>query len=270
MKTTRNKTLLATSIALTLGTTNVEAALFNDIFGAYDWVTDSGNFTILYEDGGVFGGSNDVSIVWDGNAYDASSDYAGPGGAANVTLSSTMPFLGHVWAMHDVQLFVPGTYSFDVALGGGNPETGTMMATVGAGQLGMHMLWDWHANNNVDIFMVFDLESVFGSGLLYSTNSNCATSFGTGTVTQNCLYDGPDYSSPTAPVKDQVWMIASADGDGDGIMGLPMMPGGPFENGTAYFNFNADLTPTPVPIPAGAWLLGTGLVALVGAVRRRP
>jgi hypothetical protein len=265
------KTMLVSGIALTLGATNAEAGLVADVLGPYDWSTDSANFTVLAPDGSVInlGGTNDVSMAWDGNAYNSSSDYTGPGGAENVTASSTMPFGGHMWTAHDIQLFLPGSYSFDVTLGGGTAETGTLSATVGAGQLGMHMLFDWNAGLNMDIFVVFAQNSIFGSGLLYSTQTNtkgqftCDYNFA-GAITKNCLVDGGGYGSAGAPTKNQLWMLASTDGDGDGVMGIPMASGGPFAG--YNFNFNANLT--AVPLPAAAWLFGSGLLGLVGIARR--
>jgi hypothetical protein len=265
------KTLIASSVALSLGTANSEAALVSSVLGPYTWSTDSANLTMLAPNGGVIpGGANDVNMVWDGNGYSSSSDYTGPGSASNVTMSSTSPFFGWQWTAHDIQVFVPGSYTFDVTLGGGVSETGTLNVTVGAGQLGMHMLVDWNINYNMDVFVVMQPDSVFGSGLLHSTVKNiwgeleCDASF-TGTIVKNCLYDGPNYGSAGAPVKNQLWMLASVDGDGDGIMGIPMAPNGPFAGFNA--NFNANLN--PVPIPAAVWLFGSGLLGLVGAARYR-
>jgi hypothetical protein len=275
MNSNIKKTTLATSIVLAFGATNAQAALVTNVLGPYTWSTDSANFTMLasYNNGGTLpNGANDVNMVWDGNGYSASSDYTGPGSAANVTASSTSLFFGHAWTAHDIQVFTPGSYSFDVTLGGGVPETGTLNVTVGAGQLGMHMLFDWLYNYNIDVFVVLAQNSVFGSGLLYSTQQNtkgeltCHASY-TGTITKNCLYDGPIYGSAGAPVKNQIWMLASVDGNGDGIMGIPMASGGPFAGFNA--NFNATLSPQPVPVPAAVWLFGSGLLSLVGARRRK-
>lgn len=276
MKTNLKKTLLASSIVLALGAPSVEAALVTGVLGANTWSTDSANFGLLGANGGTLGFTNDLALQWDGNAYNNDSDYTGPGSAANVTASSTTPFYGSSWTMHDIQVFMPGSYSFDVALGGGNSETGSLGATVGAGQLGMHMLFDWSGNLNIDMFIVFDQNSIFGSGLLYSTqptspygSNSCDVTY-TGTITQNCLYDGPNYGSAGAPIKDQVWMLASADPDGDGIMGIPMASGGPFEGYSA--NVNANLVTSelaPVPISATAWLFGSGLMGLAAARRRK-
>ena len=259
---------------LTLGSTTAAAALVTGVLGANAWHTDSGNFALMAANGGILCPiANDVNMVWDGNAYNSSSDYAGSGGTANVTASSTAPFFGHTWIAHDIQVFTPGSYSFNVTLGGGNPETGVLSATVGSGQLGMHMLMDWNGNNNIDMFMVLGQNSIFGSGLLYSTQTNlagahlCDANY-TGTITKNCLSDFPGYGygSAGAPTKNEVWMLASVDGNGDGVMGIPMAAGGPFGGFSPVINTNLTAV---VPLPAAVWLFGSGLMGLVAAARRR-
>jgi hypothetical protein len=202
-------------------------------------------------------------MVWDGNAYNASSDYTGPGGPSNVTALSTTPFFGYIWTAHDIQMFVPGSYSFDTTLGGGVPEIGMMDATVGPGQLGMHMLVDWGNNLNIDIFIVADQNSVFGSGVGIKAYASPCTA-----TTKNCLWTGKGWVgdlASNAPTGGQTWMLASADGNGDGIMGIPMRPDGP----TGGFNFNFNANFAPVPVPAAVWLFGSGLMGLVAAARRR-
>ena len=66
------------------------------------------NFTMLAANGGVVGGTNDVLMAWDGQAYNSSSDYTGTDVVANVIMSSTAPFFGHAWTAHDIQVFAPG------------------------------------------------------------------------------------------------------------------------------------------------------------------
>lgn len=48
---------------------------------------------------------------------------------------------------------------------------------------------------------------------------------------------------------------------------VPGMENGAFPNYNAQFNLSA--APAPVPVPAAVWLLGSGLVGLVGVARRR-
>jgi hypothetical protein len=261
------KTMIASGVALALGAPVVNAALVTDIYGAFNWSTDRANFTMLTPNGAMQGGTNDVAMTWDGNGFSASSDYTGPGSTANVTAASTFPFSSNVWTAHDIQVFTPGSYSFNVTLGGGAPETGTLSATVGSGQLGMHMLFDWGGNNNLDVFVVASPSGVFGSGVGTSTVASPCTSTAT-----NCLWTGKGWVgglASNAPTGGQKWMLTSVDGNGDGVPGIPMPLGGAFQLFNA--NFNANLTGTPdtvVPIPAAAWLFGSGLLGLVGIARR--
>jgi len=256
------KSLLASSVALALGApVAANASLVTNVFGYGPMATDSANFTMLNSSGGTVGGTNNVSMYWDGNAYNASSDYTGPGSAANVTASSTTPFFGHTWVAHDIQVFTPGSYSFDATLGGGNNESGTLNVSVPTGQLGMHMLFDWNGNNNIDVFVVAAANTVFGSGIGYSANFKACNA----ATIKNCLWDYLDYGSAGQPIASNPWMLSSVDGNGDGVMGIPMPSGGPFAGFNA--NFNANLA--PVPVPAAAWLFGSGLLGLVGIARRK-
>jgi len=271
------KTLVASSIALALGAPVANAALVQDLFGHATFSTDSANFTMLNASGGTVGGTNDVVMNWDGNGYTASSDYTGPGSASNITAVSTTPFFGagKFWTAHDIQVFTPGTYSFDTTLGGGNPETGTLNATVPTGGIGMHMLFDWNGNQNIDVFVVAAPSSVFGAGIgrssqNYSSSGSTYNRCDLGTVT-NCLFDGKGFGTDGKPAGDKVWMLATTDGDADGIMGIPMAPNGPFAGFNAGFNATMAATPKPsaVPVPAAVWLFGSGLLGLVGVARRK-
>lgn len=205
--------------------------------------TTGNNFTMLDGTGGFVGGSNNVSMTWDGTVFTSSSDYTGPGGASNMTLSSKDPFFGQTWTAHSIQVFGPGSYTFDPSLGGGAAETGALNLTVAPGQLGAHMLFNWGTTSNIDVAVLWDPNGVFGN--------NAAQQTLTGTT---------------------VWDSVSVDGNGDGIPGISMPAGGPFAGFNANFNLQG-ITPTaappaPVPVPAAVWLLGSGLMGLVGVARR--
>jgi energy-converting hydrogenase Eha subunit B len=287
MNPTLKKTLIASSIAMALGAPAAQAVLVNDLYGPYNFSTDSANFTMLNSAGGYTmgpdGGANNVLMFWDGNGYSASSDYIGPGSAGNVTASTSDTFFGASWVAHDIQVFVPGTYSFDTTLStiaapnGSNGEAGILTATVGSGQLGMHMLFDWSGNNNIDVFVVASPGKVFGAGIGRSQvtsalgpSTNRCDNAGVTNPIKNCLFDGKPTGSAGKPLGSKVWMLASVDGDGDGIMGIKMAPGGPFASFQA--NFNASLASTPdavVPVPAAVWLFGSGLMGLAAVARRK-
>jgi hypothetical protein len=271
------KTVLASSIVMALGSSSVYAAAVNDLFGPYNFNTVSANFTMLNPNGYIVGGTNDVVMAWDGNGFTDSSDYTGLSSVANVTASSTTLFFAQLWTAHNIQVFVPGSYSFDTAVTGGNGangESGIMSVTVGAGQMGMHMLFDWNGNNNIDVFVVASPSSVYGSGVINSSNTKgCGGGFTklsqSASNIKNCLWDGAGYVTGATPVTGQVWMLATIDGNADGVMGIPMAAGGPFQFFNAGFNATMTATPDPVPVPAAAWLLGSGLLGLVGVSRRK-
>jgi hypothetical protein len=162
-------------------------------------------------------------MTWDGTIFTASSDYTGPGSVSNMTLSSSTPFFFSLWTAHDVQVFGPGTYTFDVTLGGGVPETGTLTMTVGPSQLGAHMLFDWGGSSNIDVATVWNKDAVFG-------NPNDSTA-GVGNVV------------------GQTFNLASSDANGDQVSGIPMPAGGPFAGMNANFNLNGiDFLPPPPDI----------------------
>jgi hypothetical protein len=169
------------------------------------------NFTILDPNGGLIGGSADVVMTWDGTIFDAASDYTGPGSVSNMTLSSATPLFGSLWTAHDIQVFGPGSYAFDVTAGGGVPETGTLLLNVGPNQLGAHMLIDWNINSNIDVAIVWDRDTPFPGDQTFSGPGN--------------------------------WDLASVDGNGDGVAGIPMASGGPFAGVNANFNLNGANTP---------------------------
>jgi hypothetical protein len=53
--------------------------------------------------GATVGGTNNVNMTWDGDAFTASSDYTGPGSYSNVTAASTTTFFSNIWSAHDIR-----------------------------------------------------------------------------------------------------------------------------------------------------------------------
>lgn len=229
------KTAIAAALSIAMGAGAAQAAQIS--VGSASSTTGN-NFTMLDGGGGFVGGSNNVDMTWDGTAFTSNSDYTGPGGASNMTLSSPDAFFGQNWTAHSIQVFAPGTYTFDATTGGGVSETGTLSMSVDSNQLGAHMLFDWGSNANIDVVVVWDFNSPFT---------------GDQTLTGS-----------------QIWDVASMDDDGDGVNGVGMPAGGPFAGFNANFNLNGvSVSTSPVPVPAAVWLFGSGLLGLVGVARRR-
>ena len=69
----------------------------------------------------------------------------------------------------------------------------------------------------------------------------------------NCLYDGKNFGTDGKPAGNKAWLLASTDGNNDGIMGIPMAPGGPFAGFNANFNmdFVANLPPVATNFSVG-------------------
>ena len=250
------------------------------VISPFSVITDAANFTMLDDAGAGVGGTNDVLWNWDGTAFTSITDYTGTTSVANITAGSTTLFFNRNWSAHNIQAFATGTYTFDTALEGGNPEAGDLVLTVPAGMLGMHMLFDWGSNYNIDVVVLGSYRTMFGSGngflanpgyVAFVTDGACSDAFGTALAGAECLYDGPGFGEAAVkagPLVEatQLWTYASVDQvGGDGISGTPMAPGGPFGGFNANFSFEL----VPIPVPAAVWLFGSGIIALIGVARHR-
>ena len=181
--------------------------------------TTNNNFTMLDAAGSFIGGTNDVHFTWDGTTK-TSVDASGQ--VSNATISSICVFFGKTWDAHDVAIYGPGTYTvYDDCLSGspgcgsGNPLT----FTVGAGQLGGHMLFNWSGNNDIDVVDIWE----------------------TGAFAPSPLWTGACGSNAA----DTAWDWMSTDWDGDGINGAPMTDG-PFAGSHANFNLMGLICACPV------------------------
>ena len=183
-----------------------------------------GNFTMLDAGGATFGGTNDITATWDGTFNTAVTDTN-----FNMTFGSdaTFPFFGFPWFAHDIRVFGPGVYTFDTSCTVQQTQSGTancggqpgelLTLTVGAGQVGAHVLFDWNTTTNIDVILLWDANAAY---------SNPDPS--------GALYQGP--AGPT-PAITCAYELVSTDADGDTVPGARMIDG-PFIGFRANFNIN--------------------------------
>lgn len=238
-----NKTALAVALTGALGMGGLATAHAATTYNPYTYT--GSNFSMRSGGGNAIGGTNDVSGSWNGTVFTSCSE-AGvqcnfSGGSSttadnnsNMSLSSPTTFFGGNWTAHGVQVFGQGTYTFTET----NGATHTM--TVGAGQVGAHMLFNWGANSDIGVIDVFNV------------NGNYTAPFWSGANTTSDSWSGTN---------NHIWGLASTGGSG--------MVNGAFIGYMANFNVYNGSNVAPVPIPAAAWLFGSGLIGLVGVSRRR-
>lgn len=124
-------------------------------------------------------------------------------------------FFGFPLVAHDVTFYWgSGTYIFDSVGDSVVPGINISM-TVNPGQVGMHFLFDWHGNTDIDVLNVFDV-SYIGSDTIYTptdVDSNGIVGFS--------MVDGPFQGSDMAtafvvatPIPTAVWLF------GSGLIGL--------------------------------------------------
>jgi hypothetical protein len=211
------------------------------------------NFTMLVGNGGLDQGTNDVSYSLDTVNLNTTVN----GTTFGNSLSSPTPYYGRSWTAHHFRLFGPGTWTFDTTctvaqLGAGisdcnNPlQPGQsqrfLTMTVGAGQIGAHLLLDWNHASDIDVVNVWDRNAQWndpnGQGDFARTND---------------LWTGGTWAGPDGLTVNPLttWQFVSTDPDGDGINGVKMVDG-PFIGFSPNFNLSAadsciapDTTPDP-------------------------
>ena len=118
------KTAIATAMALTLGMGVAHAAPASGTFNMYDPT---------------------------GALMNVDTDVTGSIGGGTWSVASTNTFFGLNWTAHSGTTFGPGTYTIDTV------EGGIYNVTVGAGQVGGHILFNWGATANIDVVNVWDI-----------------------------------------------------------------------------------------------------------------
>jgi len=216
------------------------------------------NFTMIDQGGTTFGGTNDVIASWDGafNVGITDTDFS------HMQISSTTPFSGKNWSAHHIRVFGPsGTpYNFDTTCSVAELESGItdcnnplqtsptqteqyVSMTVGPGQIGAHVLFDWSTTSNIDVVLVWNVDEVFPG-------------VGPGALLHQSIGYGP-YPWSLPPALTTKYRMASQDVDGDGLPGGKMVDG-PFLNYQANFNLDiiTDASNMTVLSGAGATLGG--------------
>lgn len=176
------KTLLAT--ALLLAATGANAASIS-----------SGEFVMLDPTNSYVGGASDITGDIDTGA--------GTWGVASAT-----PFFGLLWNAHDGVLYGEGTHTIDAS----NAQDGSNMFsfTVGAGQVGGHILFNWGATTDIDVVNVWDV----AGGVYTSTDVDGDGILGLGMVDGAFPGFNANFNVATVPVPAAVWLF------GSGLVGL--------------------------------------------------
>lgn len=223
-----------------------------------EYGTANNNMTMLDPSGGHVGGTNLIDVDWDGT-LNTDVDTA----VTNMEIHSHVPFFTKLWLAHDVKVFGPGTYTFetcpapivnDIAADGSNcsksPNKGgsnPITFTVGPDQVGVHMLFDWSADVNIDVVNVWNVNAAWAFGPNDGKTVNLLE--GEDSV---CISEGTN-ADPTSPACVAFfateWLFVSTDAKTPGKPGVAMVDG-PFPGFRANFNiqkqvmFNDVLTAT--------------------------
>lgn len=232
-----NKSLLTSAVLLACSISQAQAI---------DYASTGNNFSMLGSDGSMIGGTNDVVMKWDGTKNTSITDTN-----FNMSLSSTSPFFDNLWTAHHTRVFGPGTYTFDTGCSVNEIDAGTtpctdvplctepvkancpagsdqhnpLVMTVGAGEIGAHMIFDWNGPSTIDVVNVWASDAIFSIG-------ECRAQGGTG----NGMWCEAGLTAHTySGVPSTLWHLASTDDDSDGIPSVAMADG-PFSGSNANFN----------------------------------
>ena len=128
---------------------------------------------------------------------------------ATFEVASPAQFFGQNWTAHSGSILAEGTHTIDTIQGG------IYTVTVGAGQVGGHILFNWGAVSDIDVINIWDVTSVGGNDVYTSTD------FDNDGILGGAMLDGAfagfsaNFNMTSAvPVPAAVWLF------GSGLVGL--------------------------------------------------
>jgi hypothetical protein len=182
-------------------------------------------------------------------------------GSSGLSLTMSDPFYGVPATFHDISMYQSGS----------NLITGEVLVDWnGTSNMPLHIEWDVTGLFNAINYGLQAGDIISGTNLYRDTNSNgigepgeLLTNVYSATPYSDILQIQRGYNALQGPAP----MAATS-----ASMGLA--EGTPFVGFRGYFDIGSGnsmhvLSVTTVPIPAAAWLLGSGLLGLLGAARRR-
>ncbi len=135
-----------------------------------------------------------------------------PGASSDFQIDN---FFAYPLMAHDVNFYwVAGTYTFD-SIGDLETPGKSISMTVNANQIGMHFLFDWHGNADIDVLNVFDVRYLGGDMILTPVDVDANGLAGFSMVEGPFL--GVDMATSfvvATPLPATVWLF------GSGLIGL--------------------------------------------------
>ena len=153
---------------------------------------------------------------------------------------------------------------------GVSAASGSVLEAGGGQFTGSFFGHTWVADQVTDVF-----DNTAAAGTFAGSNSLGAYNFdagianmAAGQVAVGTLFDwNTDLDIPVLAVFDCTSVAGTCTGINTTAAGA--MQTGPFAGATPAFNGTGSLTVSAVPVPAAVWLMGSGLLGLVGVARRR-
>lgn len=204
----------------------------------------NGWFNVTSPDGSGVGGSNPLNTTGNQINFTASQfDHNGPGqGTATLNASFNHIVIGSgVLLGWDTTIYIDGT------------ATGTLIdnanSTQGHWTLNSHLFADWGINKGIDLgIMPLSTNASFAYSACASYSALCSAKFANHLTTSGSIMD---YHSGLA------YMVAQ---------GTTL--DGPFPGFVVTVGLQGQ-DPLAAPIPSAVWLLGSGLLGLIGVARRK-